>query len=44
MVHEKINEAVASKITTEATGPDGKVRYWIAVKGCEDVVVHITVG
>jgi hypothetical protein len=40
----RLNEAFVTKKTTEIAGTDGKVRYWIPVNGCEDIVVHVTVG
>ena len=40
----KLNEAIQAKQTVERTGADGKIRYWIPVKGHDDLFVHVTVG
>jgi len=38
----KANLALSTKIGQAVKSEEGKIRYWLPVKDCDDVYVHIT--
>jgi hypothetical protein len=40
----KANEALSTKKGQGDRTEDGKIRYWLPVKECEDVYIHLTIN